>query len=465
MEHCPAFACTVFLKEKRLHQREERGGEFMVSNLLGVSRLIFKWIPPPPDGKAFLVGGLVRDFLLSGYGPPDLRDVDICLSGDVLKWSERISKNLSCEVIFEPRFKTARFWVKHGRDIHVDIAMARTEVYESPGALPIVTPATLLEDLGRRDFSINAMAWPLEEVGDCQDRLIDPFGGREDIHSGVLRVLHRNSFRDDPTRMFRGFRLLSRFSFKWEEGTQSLLSEGVSQKSVLTISGTRIRKEFVRIFLEKEPVDVLKRIYLSGLMWSLFPKAIWSQTLEGSLLEVVWLVKMLFGGSVSSLLPLKWSLLREWCHGETFFYLPILKELPSEDLESGIRFFGLEGKVGSILKDVISEPSVSSGKEMNPGKFLRVISQHVVETGSRYGWLMPQSRMDDRKNLLSRLSSFSENILKSSFISGEDLLRMGIPGGKRVGEMLKSVDERVREGKITSREEALQWVRSEMLRT
>jgi len=437
----------------------------MLSNLLGVSRLIFKWIPPPPDGKAFLVGGLVRDFLLSGYAPPDLRDVDICLSGDVLKWSERISEHLSCEVIFEPRFKTARFWIKHGKDIHVDIAMARTEIYENPGALPIVTPATLLEDLGRRDFSINAMAWPLEEVGDYQDRLIDPFGGLEDIHSGVLRVLHRNSFRDDSTRIFRGFRLLSRFSYEWEEGTLSLLSDAVSQKSVLTISGTRIRKEFVRIFLEKEPVDVLKRIYLSGLMGALFPKAIWSQTLEGSLLEVVWLVQMFFGGRVSSLLPLKWSLLKEWCHGETFFYLPILKELPSEDLESGIRFFGLEGNVGRILKEVILEPSMFPGKAMNPGEFLRVIYQHVVETGSRYGWLMPQSRMDDRKNLLSTLSSLSKNILKSSFVTGEDLLRMGVPGGKRVGEILKSVDERVREGIITSREEALQWVRSEMLRT
>ncbi|MHB1758304.1 MAG: tRNA nucleotidyltransferase/poly(A) polymerase family protein [Leptospirillum sp.] len=448
-----------------MDQDEEWGGKFMLSNLLGVSRLISKWIPPPPEGKAFLVGGLLRDSMLLDYGPSDLLDIDLCLSGDVLKWSERISKHLSCEVVFEPRFKTARFWIKPGRDIHVDIAMARTEVYEKPGSLPIVTPATCLEDLGRRDFSMNAMAWPLEEVGYCQERLIDPFGGREDIVSGILRVLHRNSFRDDPTRIFRGFRLLSRYAFKWESGTQSLLSEAISQKSVLTVSGARIRKEFVRVFLEKDPVDILKRIYLSGLMESIFPKAIWSPSLEGSLLEVVWLVEMLFSGGMSSLLPFNWRSLKEWCHGETFFYLPILKEFSSEEIESGVRFFGLEGKVGIILRDVILKPSVFSGKERHPDDFLRIIHQHVVETGSRYGALMPQSRMDARKNLLSTLNSFSEKVLKSSFVSGEDLLRMGVPGGKRVGEILKAIDERVSEGSITSRKEALEWVRSEMLRT
>src|SRR5690606_5541075 len=74
----------------------------------------------------------------------------------------------------------------------VDIATARTETYARPGALPDVVPGSLREDLVRRDFTINAMAIGIGDDGE----LIDPFGGIADLESGVLRVLHDNSFED-----------------------------------------------------------------------------------------------------------------------------------------------------------------------------------------------------------------------------------------------------------------------------
>ena len=440
--------------------------DFVSRNLLGVSGLISRMIPPPPEGKAFLVGGIVRDLFCLVYGPPDLLDVDLCFTGDVSKWSTLIARQCSVEVTFEPRFKTARFWIRSGsRDLHMDIAMARSEVYENPGSLPIVTPATCKEDLGRRDFSINAMAWPLEEAGYCRESLIDPFGGRSDIRSGVLRILHKNSFRDDPTRLFRGFRLLSRLSFQWETETQALVEEAIFEKNILLVSGARIRKEFVRVFLEKDPVDVLKRIYVSGLMEALVPKARWSEVLESSLMEAVSLSRMIFGGETSSLLPLQWASIKEWCHGETFFYLAILKGLQEEDLVRAIKALGLVGKTGLILKEAILDPSAFSRREMQPVDFLRIVCRHLLDAGLLYGPMACEARTDGQRHFLAMLSVRSGKNRKEAFLSGEDLIGMGIPPGKRVGEILRDVEDGVREGRITSREEALHWVRKESLRS
>src|SRR5207244_10191195 len=82
----------------------------------------------------------------------------------------------------------------------VDVVTARTEFYDAPAALPTVEHATIREDLFRRDFTINAMAVSLR--GADYGRLVDPFGGRRDLASETIRVLHNLSFIDDPTRIF-----------------------------------------------------------------------------------------------------------------------------------------------------------------------------------------------------------------------------------------------------------------------
>lgn len=451
---------------EKMVQSKNMREDFISRNLLAVSRLVFKMIPSPPEGRVFLVGGVVRDIVCLNYGPPDLWDIDLCFEGDVSKWSELISSQCSVDVVFETRFKTARFCLGSGiRGVHLDIAMARSETYESSGSLPVVAPVSCLKDLERRDFSVNAMAWPVGEVEYVHNRLIDPFGGRSDIRSGVLRVLHKSSFRDDPTRLLRGFRLLSRLSFRWESGTQALLDEAVSQKSILFVSGSRIRKEFLRVFLEKDPVDVLKRIYLSGLMESIVPASVWDESLEVSFGEAVSLVSAFFFGEMFSLLPLSWDSIKEWCRGESFFYLIILKGLSSDDLDHAIERLGLVGKMGSVLKEAILNPSSFSQKPLSPEDFLRYVYRYLLDAGSVYDLTNAQERIDARKNLFSALDIFSGRNRRVLFLSGTDLIQMGIPPGKRVGEILRDIDEEVRKGRIASREEALYWVRREVLRT
>jgi tRNA nucleotidyltransferase (CCA-adding enzyme) len=158
----------------------------------------------------YLVGGGIRDLLL-GRGRAD---VDLVVVGDPVALAERLGSTVVAE---EERFGTAKVEL----DGHVvDIATARTETYPQPGALPVVEPATDIEpDLARRDFTINAMAVPL---GDGAE-LLDPHGGRDDLDRSLLRVLHSESFADDPTRAIRAARYASRLGFSLEPETELLL--------------------------------------------------------------------------------------------------------------------------------------------------------------------------------------------------------------------------------------------------
>lgn len=183
-------------------------------------------------GPVFVVGGAVRDLLL-GRGRADL---DIVVEGEAAALAAR----LGAEPVSHERFATAKV-VLDGHE--VDIASARTETYAQPGALPEVSPAASIEaDLGRRDFTVNAMAIPL--LG--EPHLIDPHRGRIDLEAGLLRVLHRESFLDDPTRAIRAARYAARFGFGLEGGTEELLRAA----DLDTVSADRRRAELLRLAAE-----------------------------------------------------------------------------------------------------------------------------------------------------------------------------------------------------------------------
>ncbi len=181
----------------------------------------------------YLVGGAVRDLLL-GQGRAD---IDLAVVGDPADLASALGAATLSE---HERFATAKVELDGHR---IDIAGTRTETYPAPGALPVVAPAESIEaDLGRRDFSINAMAIPLASPAD----LIDPFGGREDLEQGLLRVLHPDSFRDDPTRALRAARYAARFGFELDPGTEELLRHA----DLGTVSEDRERAELLRLAAE-----------------------------------------------------------------------------------------------------------------------------------------------------------------------------------------------------------------------
>ncbi len=209
--------------------------------------------------RVFLVGGVVRDLLRGGAIHE--RDLDFIVEGSAAAMARSVSERIGGTVVFFERFLTAKIQDLSGiRGIdEVDFATARTETYAKPGSLPVVQPTSIENDLRRRDFSMNAIALPIGYVrealaGACgisveaaADHIIDVCGGVADLQRGVLRVLHPQSFLDDPTRMFRAMRYMARLGSCLEEATSRALHEAVRSGVMLTISAQRIKNELSKI--------------------------------------------------------------------------------------------------------------------------------------------------------------------------------------------------------------------------
>ncbi len=181
----------------------------------------------------YLVGGAVRDLLL-GRAPKNL---DVAVEGDAVA----VARSLGGDVIEHEPFLTAETTLG---GMEIDLTSTRTESYPAPGALPEVKPASLREDLARRDFTVNAIAWPLQ--GDPE--LIDPLSGCDDLAAGLLRVLHDRSFIDDPTRALRAARYAARLDLEPEPRTAELL-RGADLGSV---SADRRAAELLKLASEPE---------------------------------------------------------------------------------------------------------------------------------------------------------------------------------------------------------------------
>ncbi len=203
---------------------------------------------------AYLVGGAVRDLLLGIEGV----DLDLAIDGD----PDALAGAPGFELEREGLFLTGRLELG---ELKIDVARTRAESYPHPGALPEVRPAPIAEDLARRDFTVNAMAFPLAGDGE----LLDPHGGLDDLRAGVLRVLHDRSFIDDPTRALRAARYAARFGFDLEPGSARLLAAA----DLSTVSDDRVQGELGRLAAEEDPAKALRLIVDWGLMLPLDPEA------------------------------------------------------------------------------------------------------------------------------------------------------------------------------------------------
>ncbi|MDA0184269.1 hypothetical protein OJ997_28430 [Solirubrobacter phytolaccae] len=188
------------------------------------------------EPQVYLVGGAVRDELL-GRTPKEL---DFVVEGDAIAVARRAAERLGGELTVHERFGTATIRTEADS---FDLTSARTETYAHPGALPTVQlGATIEQDLGRRDFTVNAIARSLD------GREVAYPNAREDLEAGVLRVLHDRSFIDDPTRMLRLVRYAERFGFAADPRTAALFDLDLLK----TVSQDRVNRE-VRLILGEAP--------------------------------------------------------------------------------------------------------------------------------------------------------------------------------------------------------------------
>lgn len=212
----------------------------------------------------YLVGGAVRDLML-GFAQFDF---DLAYEGDAPNLASRLCERMGGEYVAHERFGTATYRRDDG--LVVDIAGTRTESYPQPGALPQVRPASLEQDLGRRDFTVNAMAVALwaERLGE----MIEFEGAKSDLLARVLRVTYADSFIDDPTRLLRLLRYGARLGFTAEPTTEQLAREAVEAGVTETVSGQRIADELMDLLAERSALVALESMSALGLDVALHPR-------------------------------------------------------------------------------------------------------------------------------------------------------------------------------------------------
>jgi tRNA nucleotidyltransferase (CCA-adding enzyme) len=200
----------------------------------------------------FLVGGAVRDLLLER----DPLDLDLAVDGPLGELAQRLDGTPE----IHDRFGTATV-TRDG--VRYDIAQTRAERYAEPGALPEVRPAPILEDLQRRDFTVNAMALGL--TGPQAGELIAVDGALRDLEARRLEVLHDQSFVDDPTRLLRLARYAVRLDFRIAPHTRELAEAAVADGALATVSGSRIGNELRLLAAERDPVAAFAGLSELGL--------------------------------------------------------------------------------------------------------------------------------------------------------------------------------------------------------
>ncbi len=372
--------------------------------------------------RVYLVGGIVRDLMLDR----PCMDIDLAVEGDAVSLAIRMAEQLGARRTVHGTFGTASLRLD---GYSVDLATCRSETYRRPGALPHVKPGNLRDDLKRRDFTINAMAIGINEPN--PGVLIDLFHGQSDLSQGLVRILHNKSFQDDATRMMRAVRYEQRLGFELERSTAGLLKRSLDMLD--TISGDRLKKELLLWLREEDCRKVLRRASQLGISGKLHPALTWNRSVSSAFRRA--------GALHTSIAP-------------SLYFCLFVHNLDEEQL---YQLLGRLNLIGSRL-DMLSNQSLKlKGRRSelaNPAmgrsgiySILHEYDMIAVQVAYCYA---PTSIL--QRNLKLFLDTL--RYVKTS-LSGNDLLKMGLPEGPKLGSILKELLAARLDGKIRSRAEEI----------
>ena len=220
--------------------------------------------------RAFVIGGYVRDCFLYGKGSGD---IDVVVEGSGIELAEAVARKLKVRHVAVYRnFGTAMF---HKDGLEIEFVGARKESYDRTSRKPVVEDGTIEEDQLRRDFTINAMAFSLQEKD--FGALVDPFGGIRDLTEGIIRTpLDPDvTYSDDPLRMLRAVRFACRLSTPDHPFTivpESIESMKRNTGRIAILSKERIVEELSKILLTHAPSKGFYLLEETGLLKEILPE-------------------------------------------------------------------------------------------------------------------------------------------------------------------------------------------------
>jgi tRNA nucleotidyltransferase (CCA-adding enzyme) len=349
-------------------------------------------------------------------------DLDLVLEGDAIALARKLAEIRGGEVVAHPRFGTAKF---RQQRISLDLATARSENYPRPGALPVVSPGTIGEDLLRRDFSINALAVHLDPIH--FGALLDPYGGRDDLERGLIRVLHEKSFSDDPTRILRALRYEQRLGFHLEQNTEQLMRRDAAVMD--EVSGERLWHELELILKEECPEKVLSWADELGVLQKLHP------SLRGD-------------GWVRN----RFERARKAAKPSPALYLALLSyRLSEEENEDLLARLRIRGEIAKVMRQAIKLRQVASDlttPRLAPSAIYHLVQRYSPES------ISATALASDSRLVRQRLKLYLTELRHvRPVLSGDDLQAMGISPGKKLGQVLRALLDAKLDGKVQTREQ------------
>jgi putative nucleotidyltransferase with HDIG domain len=212
--------------------------------------------------EAYVIGGFVRDYFLKRPS----KDIDIVVNGDGISVARELASVLNGEFAYFKNFGTAM--VKTG-EYEIEFVNARKESYSRHSRKPHVEKGTLKDDQLRRDFTINTLAFSLNQAD--YGNLIDPFNGLQDLHDGIIRTPGDPiiTFSDDPLRMMRAIRFATQLKFIIDEPALNAIKQ--ESDRIKIVSKERIADELHKIILCEKPSSGFLLLSQTGILDKIFP--------------------------------------------------------------------------------------------------------------------------------------------------------------------------------------------------
>jgi tRNA nucleotidyltransferase (CCA-adding enzyme) len=385
------------------------------------------------------VGGLVRDMLLDRVNVRT--DLDLVVEGRAPAVARAVARELGGKTVEHPAFLTATVILPDGR--RIDFATARQESYRAAGALPVVERASLAEDLGRRDFSLNSLAIRLDDAE--RGRLVDTTGGLADLQAKRIRVLHPLSFVEDPTRIFRAARFAARLGCRIDRATRRLAVEAGRLDVYRAVSGDRLRAELELLLAEPRPVAALREAGRLG-AWRLLGAPAAPGREASRLLAAALAPRALTGLAPDTPVGLSLLALTEGTAAiETWMDRISLAPARRESIRSARR--DAPRLIGRLAD--VREPSAAYGILSGMPGLTLAWARALAGPSVAGRHLDRHLRTGRRIRLLA---------------TGDDVAALGVPPGPEIGAILRKLRAAQAEGHVRSRTGALRWLQGTVAR-